>query len=168
MLGVEAASQGLAREEKEFLRQIRFVFTEEEWEALNKLPDERKMAYAEKVLEKRSPDCLALHQQHVSQANELFPTPGFRGSDTDAGRFFIVWGEPQEVRKQRIEDTYWDGIREEFIPFEYKRMIWIYTKGTGLKPGEKRIVIFADVHWPGFFELKSDEVLSGEHGGEAR
>lgn len=159
---IVAAPGGLSPAEKQFLREIRYLFTHEEWKELGRLSGREKIAYAEKILKERNPECKRRHAEHVAQADKLFSTRGYKGSRTDVGRFFIVWGEPQKVRVEQVDDSFWEQSREEFVPFEYTRMIWIYTEDMGLKPGEKRVVVFADIHSRGFFELKSDEIISEE------
>lgn len=141
---------------EQFLAEIRYAFTNQQWEQLSKLTGQKRLKYAKTILQQRNPGCWSRHEEHVHLADSLLSSATLPGSQTDAGRFLIVWGKPQTMLTEPVSTGGSAGGEAGSLRAQYTRITWIYTKAAGVRGGEARVVVFSDIHSEGVFELEGD------------
>lgn len=123
-----------------------------------------RLVFAQSILQQRNPGCRLRHEAHVYLADSLFSSATLPGSQTDAGRFLIVWGKPQKMLTEHVSTGGQVSREANVLRAQYTRMTWIYTEAAGIKGGETRVVVFSDIRSAGVFELEGDIFIPDDRG----
>jgi GWxTD domain-containing protein len=142
--------QGLSLIYKRWLDEdVRWIITDEEHKAFNQLSsDQERDQFIEAFWQRRDPtpdttenEYKEEHYRRIVFANEQFASfvPGWR---TDRGRFYIMYGPPDEIESRASGGTYtspFGGQTISNLPYE----VWRYRYLEGL--GQDVILPFADI-----------------------
>lgn len=162
--GPLVSSDASVQRDEQFITEIRYAFTDQQWNELSTLIGRERLVYAQNVLKQRNSECRVRHQEHVEQADALFSSATLSGSQTDIGRFLIVWGKPQKTGTEHILIASQSDREAGLVRAQYDRTTWTYTGTAGARPGEKRVVVFSDLHSEGVFELQADIFVPDDRG----
>jgi GWxTD domain-containing protein len=124
---------------------LKYIISQEEWDALEDLSDEKLSAWIKEFWKKKDPDpdtplneIMVEFYERVLQANKKFAGEYTEGWTTDRGKSLILYGEPDRV------DAYRYNLKSK--PYE----IWYYES-------ENKKLIFIDVDEDDSYPLMSVE-----------
>lgn len=128
------------------MTQLRYVATQNEWQVLRSVPADKYLSAIESYWKVNDPSPGTVRNenrekfyQRVLRADELFTVhKKLKGWNSDRGRIFIKYGEPDEI------------VSEEYPLGRYPNIIWTYYK-------QDREFIFADTKGFGLYTLRNKE-----------
>lgn len=150
-------------EEKQKRRELALVATEEELAAFDALPPEEKPIFVDNFWARRDPDPSTPENEFKNAfygryyyVQERFSTPFREGVDTDMGRIYLKYGEPDEVLRSpmgvgsqvNIDTSTWQSK-----PFE----AWEYFS-TGGVDNQYILFVFVDEDGDGSYEVDAATV----------
>ncbi len=150
-------------EEKQKRRELALVATEEELAAFDALPPEEKPIFVDNFWSRRDPDPSTPENEFKNAfygryyyVQERFSTPFREGVETDMGRIYLKYGEPDEVQRSPmgvgsqvdIDTSTWQSK-----PFE----AWEYFTAGGVD-NQYILFVFVDEDGDGSFEVDAATV----------
>lgn len=150
-------------EEKQVRREIALVATPAELAAYDALPAEEKPIFVDNFWSRRDSDKSTPENEYKNAfyaryryAQDHFSTPFREGIDTDRGRIYLKFGEPDRIEYApmgaRSESTF-EGSTWQSKGFE----AWEYDKPGGID-NQYILFVFEDSDGDGNFELDSSTV----------
>ncbi len=134
--------KGPPPELEEYYRMVEYLMPSEELEFHNSLSEKAKVEYLYQFWSRLDPDpkteeneALIQFAEKIRFADERFTVLQEKGRDTDRGRIYIKYDDPDEIRRS--------GIEHLFRPWES----WLYYGAGG------RQFIFVDLRGSGAYEL---------------
>lgn len=128
--------------DKPYAWEINYLVSENEYKKFSGLSYTQKVQYLKKFWSKRN---YSEFERNMLEADAKFSTSFKRGRDTPQGRFYIVNGPPDEIKKYGLEairtpNKFRDG------EFERAQEVWIY-EAKGIE------IFFKDTNDDGIYEL---------------
>lgn len=128
--------------DKKFAWEIRYLVSEKEYKKFQKMAYSQQVEYLKRFWAKRD---YKKFEKRLLEVDEKFSTSFIRGRDTPMGRFYILNGPPDEIKKYGLEKIltptkYRDG------ELERSQELWIYET-MGIE------VLFKDTNNDGVYEL---------------
>jgi len=150
-------------EEKQVRREIALVATPSELAAYDVLPAEEKPIFVDNFWTRRDPDKNTPENEFKNAfyaryryAQAHFSTPFREGIDTDRGRIYLKFGEPDNIQHSPMgteSESGFEGSSWQSEPFEG----WEYNKTGGID-NQYILFVFIDSNGDGNYELDSSTV----------
>ncbi len=123
------------RDLEKALEQMRYLPEADSVDWALKQPYEEKLAYFKRFWKRMDPnpeteknELMDEYYRRVNYANENFSTPTIEGWETDRGRIFIKFGEPDDIERHPFEiDTY----PYEIWRYYNLRKVFVFVDRTG-------------------------------------
>jgi GWxTD domain-containing protein len=128
--------------DKKFAWEIRYLVSEKEYKRFQKMDYSQQVEYLKRFWAKRD---YKKFEKRLLEADEKFSTSFIKGRDTPMGKYYILNGPPDEIKKYGLEEIltptkYRDG------ELERSQELWIYET-MGIE------VLFKDINNDGVYEL---------------
>jgi len=128
--------------DKRFAWEIKYLVSEKEYKKFQKMDYSQQVDYLKRFWAKRD---YRKFEKRLLEADEKFSTSLVKGRDTPMGRYYILNGPPNEIKKYGLEKIltptkYRDG------ELERSQELWIYET-MGIE------VLFKDINNDGIYEL---------------
>lgn len=88
--------------DKPYAREIKYLVSEKEYKKFLKMSHSNQIEYLKKFWSKRD---YKSFEKRLLEADQKFSTSNLKGRDTNQGRFFILYGPPDEIEYRPMETT---------------------------------------------------------------
>lgn len=128
---------------EKFAWEIKYLVSKEEYERFSKMDYNQQVKYLKKFWAKRN---YKEFERRLLQADEIFSVSHLKGRDTPQGKFYILKGPPDEIKKYGIEKEVLGDLLRPGTDVGRSQELWIYER-EGIQ------VLFRDTDSDGVYEL---------------